>query len=368
MMKKLAFQILLIIAGVATYSGSILSQERSEKQDTTKTVKTHHDTLRVKTIYAETIHADTLRTEAGRAKKPVITKSFCSCLDTIMIKKKIWCDDKFEFRGFLFSDLVGINDDQPNGLLQTNAYFCYTRPVKAYNNRKKQGCRKWFPISNVVLLDITISKIGNNNYVLPVRNDYENGTGYVNRYDLVQYSHVISATKINLITFKWHKVLSVYVDFSTAIYNTFISDSLNIKENLNLSTIAFGGNAKLITETDKRTGFSAEISYSIYKPILFSDYYSDMATYQDKESYDGIGVAHEKYPKTIQFIDLRIRHKPDGAAVSSFLRFALFGNMLNLGDAPGNVFFQFQIGASFNFSDFKMFNKDSAQESDEGKI
>ena len=139
------------------------------------------------------------------------------------------------------------------------------------------------------------------------------------------------------------------------------------KKKTSVSTMAFGLNLKARTAMHEKTRLSAECSYSFFAPVLYSDYYNDRATYQVKEPYDGIGVRYDKYPKTIQILDIRIRHLPKNEKLSSFLRFSLVGNIIKPKDVPGNVFFQFQLGANFNFSSFDMFKQKENKDSEKDK-
>lgn len=355
-MKRAIFFHFLLVIGITMQPGICHSQSVNNSEESINITEATFDTMKVKTIYAETIHTDALIIDSIKSGKKTPSDSICSCTDTMTINNNTWSKPKFEVGGYIFSDLVGISDDQPNGLLQTNVYFSYTRPVKLYNSEKV--CKRSHFGRNVVLLDLTISKIGIQNYALPVRYDYANDTAkFVNRFDLVQYANVFAATKLNIYTLKWHKVLTIYADFIPVLYNTSLSDTLTSQNDISVSNVALGLNFKGIIEPDKISGLSAEFSYSIYRPVMYSDYYDDRASYQLKEPYDGNTVSHDRYSHFIQVIDWRIMHKPKEAKLSSYLRFSIVGNFIKKPDVPRNIFYQFQIGASFNFSSFDLFKK-----------
>jgi hypothetical protein len=379
-MKQVASLVSLILFATLVQAGSYAPQTNSDQGGGISEIdssalqlpdslhRNQTDTLRVKVLYAETIHADTVISDTSRADTPKLAEHICGCKDSLILNNRAWWKHKFDFNGYVFTDLAGIDDDQPNGLLQTQVYFSYTRPRKVYRTEMEnyaRVCKNFYLFRNVVLLDITVSKIGNQNSELPVRYVFaEDTTRLLNRYDLYQYSHVIAASKLNLMTYKWPKVLSLYLDFSPILYNTYLSDSLSSKDKISVSTMAFGLNLKALTYMHERTRLSAECSYSFYEPVLYSDFYSDVASYQIKEPYDGNTVRQDKYPKTIQVLDIRIRHIPENEKLSSFLRFSLFGNIIKPRDVPGNIFFQFQLGASFNFSSFDMFKQNDDDEPD----
>ena len=118
------------------------------------------------TLNSQEVNQIKLKTDSTSKKS---TDQKC---DTICFNNKKWCNHKFEFEGYLFSDFVGIKDDQPNGLVQTNVYFCYTRPVRTRPLKKEQKKKLGFytyPLKNVVFIDITLSKLGNQNLQLPAR-------------------------------------------------------------------------------------------------------------------------------------------------------------------------------------------------------
>lgn len=315
------------------------------------------DTLETKVLVSSLIKADTLKADTILHAPENIQNVLCDCADTYSVHQRLWCKQKFEFRGTVFTDLVGLVYDQPNGLVQTHALFSYTRPSLVYETtpgRNAGLCKRTYFLRNIVLLDVTISKIASQDSELPVR--YGIGTedtlSYLNRFDLVQYAQIFVSGKINILTYKWPEVLSVYFDFIPLIYNTRLSDSLSTKEKNNVTTFAYGLNMKVITKESEKTRFSAEASFSFFRPVLYSQYYSDHASLQIKEPVIGNLVPHDKYSKNIQMIDIRIKHHPKNKKVCSFLKFSVVGNFIKPNDVPGNIFFQFQLGSGINFSNF----------------
>ncbi len=300
----------------------------------------------------------------------------CYCNDIVTFNNNKWCNHKMEFCGFIFSDFVGIKDDQPNGLVQTNFYISYLRPTKIRYDKvcnkdsvKNKICWNPFPrlnkkltidstqtnhlgvfiARNAVLLDITFSKMENENRELPVRYDTITHGRYLNKYDLLQYANVISLSKINIATFRWHNVLSTYLDYTPIFYSTAVLDTLLRKDAFRISSIAHGFNLKVSTVKDKESKLSADCSFSVFLPHIISGNFSDSAEYQMKENITGQQIVpHKKYPSAIQAIDIRIARDID-KKISAFLRFAAYGNFLcRKEDEPRNNFVQFQLGATLN--------------------
>ena len=317
--------------------------------------------------------------------------------DTIFYNGKTFCDHEFEFKGFLFSDFVGIQDDQPNGLVQTNIYFSYKRPVRtrpkktkealdlelselrknasnkgdSYKiNRMEKRILRSYPsrqpmtqpylFRNVVITDITFSKIGNQNQSLPVR--YSDTTGgkpvhrFLNRFDLVQYSNVIALTKLNILTIDFPKFACLYLDVIPVYYNTTISDSLRKDvsgswKKINVTSIAFGGHMKLKTKRDKISNLSGEVSYSYFIPQLYTPNYRFIGT--QLKDHDGVvteGMILESQDRSVQILETRIEHRKPDSKLSTFFRIAYFHNVFRKKHTPGNAFVQFQVGVSYEIS------------------
>jgi hypothetical protein len=352
-----------------TKKNLITDKTDDEKNEPTKFADSILVNIRYNPEMAFTFHSSLegtiMRTKAENPNSRIDTINeyrFC-CNDTVIIKNKNWCKHKFEFRGYLFSDFVGVNDDQPNGLLQTNIYFCFTRPVKQYPvDRKNNGVNykiaKWYLFKNIVVTDITLSKMGLQDRELAVRYDstlkMQNKGGYLNRFDLLQYANVITMTKVNVVSLNWKQIASCYIDVMPIYYSTLIADTLRTNKATNVSNIAFGANIKLktepvaITKSIQNSTISAEISFSIFWPRLYSDYYIDKAAYQIKEpSIQNSLIVSNKCPKSIQAIDLRVEYSPDikNRNTSIYFRFSIYNNVFrNYSSTVGNVFAQFQLG------------------------
>lgn len=257
--------------------------------------------------------------------------------------KKIASKDTahLKFRGMIFSDIVGIKDDQPNGLIQTNFYFSYERPDISDKSTL-------IPLKNIVLVDITLSKIENDEYKLPVRYVSQDSTkGYLNQLDLLQYAHIKAASKFNLICYHLKDDFDIYFDLLAGFFRTAIYDSLKISNTKNLNTLTYGINVKLRTKEDKTTNLAADFSYCYLKSILFSDVYQAIGGPQNMEyPYQLTQDIVNKEISGINIIDLTIRHVQE--KTDKFLKIAICGNYFGRKGNTPNIFYQFQIGIGFN--------------------
>ena len=251
---------------------------------------------------------------------------------------------ELEFRGKIFSDFVGIADDQPNGLIQTNFYFSYKRPYK-------KNPTTFF--RNIVFADVTFSKLENRNRELPVRYNQSSNpdsiVGYLNRLDLLHYSHLMVTLKLNILTIEYLDAFRFYVDYLGSFYRTAILDTLGLSNTNNVLSIAHGFNVKMKTNMDKKSNLAADLSYSHFWPRLFTSAYQEMAGSQYHE-YNGVILPNmiQEEITGIDIIDLTIRHQGDNS--DQFLRVALFGNYFSRKGSTPNIFYQFQIGIGIKLS------------------
>jgi hypothetical protein len=144
----------------------------------------------------------------------------------------------------------------------------------------------------------------------------------------------------------------IYFDLIPVFYNTPISDSLTSTKS-NVCTIALGGNVKFIPEINGN--FSAEMSYSVFVPKLFSNNYTDKATMQFKESPGPMltgGMLNSEPLRTIQAIDLMIGYEPKKGQAKVFFRFMIYQNLFGNGNIPKNVFVQILLGSEISFDKF----------------
>lgn len=150
--------------------------------------------------------------------------------DDVVVHRYNWQEDlgiEPAAKFWVYSDLAGIDDDQPNGLLQTEGSISFPMNTNAFfwtNERDwidyedgddKNGdlavpnrLRRGFLFRNMVLGDIVMAKWENNNQDLPLRlfqsqvNPGDSIYG-VNTLDMVQYADFKYTAKMNLATLQF---------------------------------------------------------------------------------------------------------------------------------------------------------------------
>jgi hypothetical protein len=262
--------------------------------------------------------------------------------------------DKLEFRGKAYTDFIGVNVDQPNGLFQTNVYFSYARPHLT---------RNFILLYNIVLADLTLSKIEERNRELPVRYNSALDTGYFNKTDLYQFAFIRAITKINVFELYWPDAFSFYVDFTGSFHRTAIRDTMKLSDAGSVTSLAFGWNCKLITKEDKHSKLSAEFSFTHLWPRLFSDFYQQTAQPQYIAHTGTIQhlMVHEVTKKEkiftgIDIFDLTLSHRGEKNSLQ-FLRISVAGNYFSPKEVSRNVFCQLQLGVELSIDELMANNK-----------
>ena len=256
---------------------------------------------------------------------------------------------KFEFRGRTYTDLTGITSDQPNGLLQLNTYLSYSPLFYLEDSTKKFQV---FFFRNLVM-DLTISKIEQKDYYLPVRvtDDFSNdGLRIINRTDIYQYSNLRLTPKINLLMVKVQDRFDVYGDFILSYYRLGVLDTLENTERANrqIGNLAYGFNLKAITaysNSSKKIGFKMSLSYSKIWPSLFNNRYREIAGTQfvDSDKYVSSGDLEDQ-KKALDITEIILSHRSTKEK-EYFLKIGLVGNYLQFkDDVTANSFFTFQLG------------------------
>lgn len=327
-MKRLALMICCLLALILFLSETYAQDAKVENDAIIKnfgTLSRRIDSLNRK------IDSLTRKIDTHSSEKNTLNKQ------TDTLKK-----NPLKFGGMIFSDFVGINKDQPNGLIQTNFYFSWERPFDS------QRYPTLIPLRNIVLIDLTFSKIENDLYQLPVRYVSEDSTkGYLNRLDLYQYANIKAISKLNLITFKVPNAFKAYIDIIGTFYRTAIKDSLKLSDGENVFSVALGINAKLKTEIDPITHLQAELSYCYFKPSLFSKTYQETGGPQYYEHHGQItqDIVNEDI-SGINIIDLILNYC--GEKTKKYLRISFCGNYFGKKNSTPNIFSQFQVGVEFN--------------------
>lgn len=144
-----------------------------------------------------------------------------SSTDTVKVERTEWSVDygiEPESNLSVYSDLTGISDDQPNGLLQTEATISFPINTKAFHVSRTEDWSNYsagdtvpdkmtrlFYFRNMVLGDFVLAKLEDNNRDLPLRLFHSPATSAdsiygLNTLDLVQYANFKYTAKVNLFT------------------------------------------------------------------------------------------------------------------------------------------------------------------------
>ncbi len=195
-------------------------------------------------------------------------------VDVFDLRKESFAND-FDLR--LYTDITGLNADNPNGLikfmgnykLNLKSFKLNIKTLKYYENRKS------LPLNVVCLkyanLFFNFNKIESDELVLPIKpgNDYL----YSTTFDLYRYTKFELGIDLNLIylqlqyqSFSFNLLLGVY---HTPVDSTFQIDneSLSISEGVN----SFYSGLKLNYKFFANEYVDLKLSYSIILPQLFSN-------------------------------------------------------------------------------------------------
>lgn len=141
---------------------------------------------------------DTIKTknpEGGDSTKIVIE---LNATDSIAINRI--------FRLNVFSDLVGLSSEKPNGLIQTEvtANFNLFHDLDSFGTGDGNIPRHFYVFKNIYL-GLTVSKIDNKLRTLPLNYmpiDSTNTMRHVHMFDMVQYANLGFAGHLNIFTFE----------------------------------------------------------------------------------------------------------------------------------------------------------------------
>lgn len=296
---------------------------------------------------------------------------------TLMLLSQIICAQKYDFRGKLFSDLAGISDDQPNGLIQLNTYLSFTRLTKKeleligksddsdslqvdFTNptEKNQSSFGAYFLRNVVF-DFTFSKIEQEDYFLKARNTdsfQTDGLQLFNRTDLFQYANLVSIIKLNTLTLKFWNQFYLYVDFVGSYYRTGISyeDQNSDLTTRNVGSTALGFNVKMNTNVAQNSPFRFDFGFSKLYPTFYNTRFKEIGGFQTIDASSFVSQ-EELVSKTtpLDIIDFVVTNegKADSKnATQTHLRIGLIGNYLSKDVEFKNSFLVFQLGVDVSIS------------------
>lgn len=208
------------------------------------------------------------------------------------------------FEAKVFSDFVGLDESEPNGLIQTEI-------DKRINLATKK--RRIFKIVNIGLLSylkpfVVISKLESTNKNLPLRyrdvftNNQYTPVKHASTLDLKRYENFSTGFDLNLTSFDFFLLKSSFmVDFGIAYGRTAIVDSLRsssiegivqktgFEEEYGVNTFQMSPKFTWLVKADERYRYEVSYQYNIYH--LRDNRFRQVA---NNESFEGNGDAGGK--------------------------------------------------------------------------
>jgi len=237
-----------------------------------------------------------------------------------------------------YSDFVGLQDDQPNGLLQTEFFFDWNLRLN-YDSAKALVF-----FYNLVLPEVGILKLDEKERYLPVLYGETTNRTMLNATDLVKYANLRLAAKLNILKLKLNSLNRLYLDGYAVHYRTGITDSTRKEPESIFNTFGAGGNI-LFRSYKKNTKFRLDLMYSLFWLKSTSNRYDLVSSSADAEStvMTDDQVSNDTSPLSNLSIQVAFEGK-----THSFLRFSYTNNWFTFGKSPDfyNGFWQVQIGVS----------------------
>jgi hypothetical protein len=178
----------------------------------------------------------------------------------------------------IFSDFVGVNQNNPNGLIQTE----FSKRINFFT--KRIGLFKQFGIGILthVMPSFELTKIEQNNREMPLSQYQVNDsmvTNYANPLQILRYSTANVKTEINLIDIQG-AALNIHINGFLGMAVTHVNDSIKeggIKKNVDESINSFltGGNVKFIFNPESKWSYTMIGSATYIKNLNDQlDYYT----------------------------------------------------------------------------------------------
>jgi hypothetical protein len=276
---------------------------------------------------------------------------------------------KNSFHYTVFTDFKGFKGDQPNGIIQSEAFFNFNLRGKHALGTPKPPVE----LFHNIIMGANFTKLGDNlRYkklnISADKND--NTVKHAHYIDLVRYQNFEGYIKLNLLYVRLDNLknsfinipLRFYADIFGNITSTGIRDTtLQTKDQeFNANSIGWGANFKLGTAfiANKEGHLDFEIGYTPYKLYLHNNNFkvSGGPLYSPEDNPLNSKYQDEPHLSTINRFDFRIQYAPDldNNEKNIFFRVMYHTNpvSLNLKDDgyKANSFLQVQLGYLGTFS------------------
>jgi len=235
-------------------------------------------------------------------------------------------DKFFHYRYRIYSDFVGINDDQPNGLLQTEIYFSWPLSKNTYEKGPKF-------FNNLVIPDFAILKIDDKNRFLNVIHFPDTISVFkkgINSLQFLQYASLRSSAKLNILKLKFSDY-SVYLDILGSCYRTGINDTTKSEPEKFINSFGAGLNFFVNSRkflkgpTENLYGFKLDLVFTIFWHDIISNEYTLVKVIQDDLDERLIKDKNiSEYKGPLSIIQTQVVYNPPDQKTEYFLRFSYF--------------------------------------------
>jgi hypothetical protein len=169
--------------------------------------------------------------------------------DTVVnpVNFKFYDTTKAQMRFAIYTDGEGLQQDNPNGLVQTEIYFSWpgiNTPIKKFKDKEGNETAHLYVLRNFVLPNLQINKIEDKLKYLPLIKS--NDRFYVSTFDLIQYAHLTNYVKLNIFTVGFKRQNRIYLDATVNHVNTLAVDSLT-NNKFSLNSLGIGVNLRYQT-------------------------------------------------------------------------------------------------------------------------
>lgn len=276
----------------------------------------------------------------------------------------------------LYTDLVGLDSDQPNSLIQ-NQFFLSWHLNERPGTTGKGSSKKITLFYNLIFPIVDLWKVKSEDSLRYKLVDYDTVhtvkdiTGkdadsvlgpirHIHTLDLIRHARMDVSGKLNVLKLDCNKRMYIFLDVFGAVYRTGLRDTLLREEDsrFNVTSVGFGYNLKLRLKSPG-SPFSLDVSYTSFGLRLLNNhvyqrygslYYPgsdirnsvyDIAQAQKHSALQGIGI----YGAEVHYSG-KDNDKDDNEL---FLKMTLYTNPL-LGDNAtynyNNNYFQVQLGTN----------------------
>ena len=169
----------------------------------------------------------------------------------------------------MFSDFVGLNENNPNGLVQVE----FTKRINLWTKRTDAWLNSGKGRFTHLLPSFEISKLEENNRSIEL-SQFKNGvqiTNYLNPLELYRYSYARISNEINIYDLQGPSV-SVHLNAFGGIGITNVKDTVLVNAvetpyDENVNTLMYGANVKFLFNPESRWSYQLSSRFTKLKPL-----------------------------------------------------------------------------------------------------